>query len=209
MEDKEERTGTIVVPNDVFFAHVCESLAGGLSVTFTVKGYSMFPFLRNEKDRVCLKPSDGNGLQTGDVILFRYHGRYILHRIYSVEKTHDGCPLYKTMGDGNVKGTEHARPEDIAALREEMGLDDPFFVRYGRVAFFFKLVIPQLFQRLLAKLAVNVGQLGALVFHNGKVHVGLIQLFVLGGGGNQFFARNNLQQILPADRRLGESAGVV
>lgn len=27
---------------------------------------------------------------------------------------------------------EQARPEDIAALREEMGLDDPFFVRYGR-----------------------------------------------------------------------------
>lgn len=27
---------------------------------------------------------------------------------------------------------EQARPEDIAQLREEMGLDDPFFVRYGR-----------------------------------------------------------------------------
>lgn len=115
MDDKG-RTGTIIVPNEVFFAHVRESLAGGLSVTFTVKGYSMFPFLRNEKDRVCLKPFDGSGLQTGDVILFRYHGRYILHRIYSVEKTHDGCPLYKTMGDGNVKGTEHARPEDIAGV---------------------------------------------------------------------------------------------
>lgn len=28
-----------------------------------------------------------------------------------------------------------ARPEDIAALREEMGLDDPFLVRYGRYMF--------------------------------------------------------------------------
>lgn len=27
---------------------------------------------------------------------------------------------------------EQARPEDIEALREEMGLNDPFFVRYGR-----------------------------------------------------------------------------
>ncbi len=27
---------------------------------------------------------------------------------------------------------EQARPEDIIALREQMGLDDPFFVRYGR-----------------------------------------------------------------------------
>ena len=30
---------------------------------------------------------------------------------------------------------EQARPEDIAALREEMGLNDPFFVRYGRYMF--------------------------------------------------------------------------
>ena len=30
---------------------------------------------------------------------------------------------------------EQARPEDIAALREEMGLDDPFLVRYGRYMF--------------------------------------------------------------------------
>lgn len=30
---------------------------------------------------------------------------------------------------------EQARPEDIAQLREEMGLDDPFFVRYGRYMF--------------------------------------------------------------------------
>ena len=27
---------------------------------------------------------------------------------------------------------EQARPEDIAALREEMGLNDPFLIRYGR-----------------------------------------------------------------------------
>ena len=30
---------------------------------------------------------------------------------------------------------EQARPEDIAALREEMGLNDPFLVRYGRYMF--------------------------------------------------------------------------
>lgn len=30
---------------------------------------------------------------------------------------------------------EQARPEDIAALREEMGLDDPFLIRYGRYMF--------------------------------------------------------------------------
>ena len=30
---------------------------------------------------------------------------------------------------------EQARPEDIAALREEMGLNDPFLVRYARYMF--------------------------------------------------------------------------
>ena len=107
---------TIVIPNDVFFASVCESLAEGRPVTFTVKGYSMFPFMRNEKDRVCLERYDGRMLAVGEVILFRYHGKHILHRIYSAEMSPGGRPLYRTMGDGNVRGVEYARPEDISGV---------------------------------------------------------------------------------------------
>ena len=68
MPDKEHRT--LIIPNDVFFAQVCESLEDGHAVTFTVKGYSMFPFMRNEKDRVCLEKYDGRELPEGETESF-------------------------------------------------------------------------------------------------------------------------------------------
>lgn len=110
---------TIIIPNELFFDRVCGSLAEGRAVTFTVKGYSMFPFMRNEKDRVCLEAYCGGKLSEGDVILFRYRGKHILHRIYSVGMSADGRPLYRTMGDGNLKGMEYAGPEDVAGVMQK------------------------------------------------------------------------------------------
>ena len=79
MAGKNEGNNVLVIPNEVFFSRITESLAAGRNVTFTVKGYSMFPFMRNEKDRVCLERYDGRELSAGEVILFRYNGKYILH----------------------------------------------------------------------------------------------------------------------------------
>ena len=116
---------TIVVPNDIFFSQVVESLNEGRNVTFTVKGWSMYPFFRDGKDRVCVRKFDGNPLRTGEVILFRYRGNYILHRIYSVSaaagrterpSASPAAISYLTMGDGNVRGTESAVPATIAGV---------------------------------------------------------------------------------------------
>ena len=38
------------IPNDVFFAWVESEIAEGHSVRFRLKGQSMFPLLRNERD---------------------------------------------------------------------------------------------------------------------------------------------------------------
>lgn len=103
----------LVIPNDEFFAQVCESLSEGRKVSFVVKGHSMYPFMRNEKDRVCLERYDGKNLDAGDVILFKYHGRHILHRVYDIARTPEGTPVYRTRGDGNVRGNEYAVPSAI------------------------------------------------------------------------------------------------
>ena len=105
-----------VIPNDVFFSQVIESLGEGNPVTFTVKGYSMYPFMRNEKDRVCIEKYDGGRLNVGDVILFCYRGKYILHRIYGVAESPDGAVSYRTVGDGNISGYETAVPRNIAGI---------------------------------------------------------------------------------------------
>ena len=98
---ENEGKKAIVVPNDVFFGEVVDALGRGETVTFTVKGWSMFPFLRDGK---------------GDVILFRFRGRYVLHRIYGIRRK-DGEPcLYVTMGDGNVRGEEFAADTSVAGV---------------------------------------------------------------------------------------------
>ena len=100
-------SGTLVLPNDIFFSHVSESLAEGKTVTFIVKGCSMYPFFRNGKDRVCMAGYDGRELRKGEVILFRYRGKYVMHRIYGVETDPGGTTVYRTVGDGNVRGREN------------------------------------------------------------------------------------------------------
>ena len=107
---------SLVIPNDVFFRQVAETLAGGSPVTFIVKGYSMYPFMRNGKDSVCLEWYDGRALSAGEVILFQYRGKHVLHRIYKTEAAPDGAMLYRTMGDGNLRGMETALPHSVLGV---------------------------------------------------------------------------------------------
>ena len=112
---ENEGKKAIVVPNDVFFGEVVDALGRGETVTFTVKGWSMFPFLRDGKDAVRIQKADAP-LRKGDVILFRFRGRYVLHRIYGIRRK-DGEPcLYVTMGDGNVRGEEFAADTSVAGV---------------------------------------------------------------------------------------------
>lgn len=56
------------IPNDVFFAWVESEIAEGHSVRFRLKGQSMFPLLRNERDEVVLYPCHENELRPMDVV---------------------------------------------------------------------------------------------------------------------------------------------
>lgn len=65
----------------------------------TVKGYSMRPFLRSERDVVTLAPLAADApLRRGMVVLFRQQGKHILHR-YVGER--EGLCVMK--GDGNYR----------------------------------------------------------------------------------------------------------
>lgn len=72
--------------NRLFFEQVEAMLAEGHEVQIRMKGHSMRPLLRSERDRVVLAPcTDPARLQPGDVVLFRCEGRHILHRILRIE----------------------------------------------------------------------------------------------------------------------------
>ena len=98
------------IPNALFFATVEELIGEGRSVEMTVKGYSMRPFLRNERDVVVLSPIAVEELREGMVLLFRYKGGYVLHRLCRIEGI--GLTLE---GDGNYRQVENVGTEDVVA----------------------------------------------------------------------------------------------
>ena len=60
--------------NRLFFEQVEAMLAEGHEVQIRMKGHSMRPLLRSERDQVVLTPcADPARLQPGDVVLFRFN----------------------------------------------------------------------------------------------------------------------------------------
>lgn len=96
------------VANETFFAWVEAELAEGRPVRFRLKGCSMFPLLRNGKDVVVLEKCHPDTLQPMDVVLFRYRGGHVLHRILQRE----GNQL-TIQGDGSFVAVEHCTTDDV------------------------------------------------------------------------------------------------
>ena len=98
----------VVISNDIFFAEVLRVLREGKNVTIPVKGVSMLPFIRGDRDSVELEPiANARPLAVGDIVLFRVAGRYILHRIIQL----DGNQAVM-QGDGAIC-CEHCPTSDI------------------------------------------------------------------------------------------------
>ena len=77
--------GTKTVKNEELFADVEQIIGEGGRIRLRVKGYSMRPFLRNGTDCVNLSPIGLHRPERGMVVLFRYRGRHILHRICRID----------------------------------------------------------------------------------------------------------------------------
>ena len=78
------------------------------AVILRLKGNSMFPLLRNGKDVVVLGKCPAESLQPMDVVLFRYRGKHVLHRIIRRE----GERLL-IQGDGSIVAKEECTVDDV------------------------------------------------------------------------------------------------
>ena len=101
------------VANDIYFALAEEQFAAGQRVRLTLMGTSMVPTLR-PGDTLTLAPVAAAPV-VGDVVLFRYAGSHLLHRVVAV----DG-DSYTMQGD-NCYTTESCRRGDIVGLLVEAG----------------------------------------------------------------------------------------
>ena len=99
------------LPNDIFFAEVERMIAEERQVVLRVRGNSMRPFIRSDRTRVQLSPCQPQSLKKGDIVLFRFRGRHILHRIIR----RDG-ERFLLAGDGNYRKTETCTVNDIVAV---------------------------------------------------------------------------------------------
>ena len=95
-----------IVPNEVLLEDAAALMNEGHEVCFTPLGNSMLPFIRGGIDPVRLRKMPS--VAVGDILLVRYKGKYVLHRLIALE----GEQL-TLMGDGNIRGTEQCRLEDV------------------------------------------------------------------------------------------------
>ena len=97
-----------VVENAGLFAQVEQAVAEGHSVTITVRGVSMRPLLRDLRDKVVLERV--NRLRVGDIALFLYGDRHLLHRIRRIEGEQ-----ITMQGDALLQTTEECTREQVIA----------------------------------------------------------------------------------------------
>lgn len=121
---------------DEFFFQAAEQLVkDGQEVILYPKGWSMLPFIRGGVDSVVLiKPKS---IRKGDVVLCQVPGpKYYIHRVWKIKGD-----IVVTMGDGNLRGKELCRIENIIARVDEVigpdgkhrRLDTPFQRAAARV----------------------------------------------------------------------------
>lgn len=103
------------IPNNLFFAGVEAEIAEGKSVCFRLKGNSMYPLLRNGRDEVVVYPCVAEELEPMDVVLFRYRGGHVLHRI--IRREGDGLLI---QGDGVYASFEQCTVADVVGIVREI-----------------------------------------------------------------------------------------
>ncbi len=100
-----------MIDNERFFNWVENFLNDGKNVQIKVRGTSMRPLLRDNRDIVELKPYRGERLRKHDIVLFKYHDIHVLHRIIRT----DGDRL-TIQGDGVWASKEHCTTQNVVAV---------------------------------------------------------------------------------------------
>lgn len=96
-------------PTELLMNEALLLIEEGKRVIVRVKGSSMLPFLRGDKDSVELEKA--SEIKCGDIVLaYVEECRFVLHRIIKIDGEH-----IVLMGDGNLKGCEHCRISEIKA----------------------------------------------------------------------------------------------
>ena len=96
------------IPNVILIPEIIRLLDEGHTVTLRLRGYSMRPFLEDDRDVALLVKAET--VKVGDPVLAEVSPRhYVFHRIVAIEGE-----AVTLRGDGNL-AEEHCRLKDVKA----------------------------------------------------------------------------------------------
>lgn len=105
-------TKTIVKDKGLMMEEIRTLVSEGKTVTLTVKGNSMNPFIVHLRDRITIGPWKDDDIRKGTVALVKdTRGSYVIHRIIKRDK--DRVVL---LGDGNIGFTETATLDNVIGI---------------------------------------------------------------------------------------------
>ena len=103
---------TIVINKALMMEEIRTLISEGRTVSLTVKGNSMNPFLVNMRDQMTLGPWKDEDIRKGCVALVKdTKGNYLIHRIIRRDKE-----TVTLIGDGNVGLYETAQMNNIIGI---------------------------------------------------------------------------------------------
>lgn len=103
---------TIVADKTIMMEEIRTLISEGRTVSLTVKGNSMNPFLVNMRDQITLGPWKEEDLKKGIVALVRdVRGNHLVHRIIKKDKN-----TVILLGDGNIGFTETATLDNVIGI---------------------------------------------------------------------------------------------
>jgi hypothetical protein len=107
-----ENSKKITIDKDTMYQEISRLIAEGSTVSITVKGYSMNPFLMHLRDQITLGPWTDSDIRRGTVAMVRdRRGTILIHRIIRREGN-----VITLEGDGNIGQQEKATLESIAGI---------------------------------------------------------------------------------------------
>ena len=105
-------TKTVTIDKATMMEEVRVLINEGKTVTITVKGNSMNPFMVHLRDQMTLGPWKNEDLRKGTVALVRdTHGNHLIHRIIKRDKN-----AVILLGDGNIAQTETATLDNVIGI---------------------------------------------------------------------------------------------
>ena len=105
-----------------YVSNLKQLVEAGYEVVITVAGWSMEPFLHNQRDRVLLRKPI-KPLKNGDIVFYqRKTGQYVLHRIF--KKKPEG---YYLMGDNQLELEGPIEENAIFAVATEVERNGRWF----------------------------------------------------------------------------------